>query len=127
MLRLTFSTIKRHTLEHIQEFGKSGDSDVHFFTIGAGALIDAELSYLDRIGKDTKSVSKKKQWPCGNTNKNNGESFCHFGWYNEAEKGTGGYSVVTIQNYTATVKIISSTDQILYQTFLKSRKSIRKN
>ena len=31
----------RHTLEHTQVSKKTEESDVHFFTIGAGALLDA--------------------------------------------------------------------------------------
>ena len=30
----------RHTLEHVQEHGFTDLSDMHFFTIGAGALLD---------------------------------------------------------------------------------------
>ena len=30
----------RHTLEHVQEEGFEDLSDMHFFTIGAGALLD---------------------------------------------------------------------------------------
>ena len=98
---------------------------MHFFTVGAGALFDGELTYLDNIGKDTKTLLRQKHWPCQNENKNNGESFCHFGWFSKAEEG--GYAVINIQNITATVKILSSEDDILYQKVLQSRKSISQN
>ena len=39
----------KHTLEHIQEKNKQSDDDLHYFTIGAGAILDPLLGFSEII------------------------------------------------------------------------------
>jgi len=71
-------------MEHTQESGKTNPDDIHFFTIGAGAILDASAvlwTITDRV---------PKRWTCFNEpdDRDNGESVCHYGWYTEGQSCT---------------------------------------
>lgn len=105
----------RHTLEHSQESGFTNMDDVHFFTIGAGAILDASAVLW------TLNDHVPKQWTCDRDDRDNGESFCHYGWY--TTDYDGGYGIVDIDNEFATVSIIKSdNDDVLYTTQISPRK-----
>ena len=106
----------RHTLEHSQEHGYTKEDDVHYFTVGAGALMDGEGIYWELID------DVPPEWPCDKEDKSNGVSYCHFGWYTKGSDG--GYATVNINRDHATISLIGSTDDTLvYQKQLKSRKA----
>ena len=101
-------------MEHSQEEGFLFDDDLHFFTIGAGSLMDGEGLFWDLVD------NVPPEWPCDRENKSNGVSYCHFGWYTKASDG--GYGIVEIDSNFATVKLIGSTnDKLLHEAKLRSR------
>ena len=91
------------------------DKDLHFFTIGAGALLNSSSSIAQVLG------IKQIRNSCFEENKTNESAYCHFFW--APIEMTGGYGHFTTAKDGITVELVESqNDRIVYKTILKPRK-----
>jgi len=110
----------RHTMEHAQRSPQIQPEDgtmtnnVHYFTFGAGALLDtgAEMAYIltgdIRPEVACHSSNEANNW-------DNGNAICHKYWF--TTKYNGGFGAVNITKERAQVSMISSESEDLTDSF----------
>ncbi|CBY33663.1 unnamed protein product [Oikopleura dioica] len=110
----------RHTMEHaqrspqVQPEGEQLTNNVHYFTFGAGALLDtgAEMAYIltgdIRPEVACHSSNEANNW-------DNGQAICHKYWF--TTKYNGGFGAVNITKERAQVSMISSESADLTESF----------
>ena len=122
-----------HTLEHAQESGSTNEDDIHYFTVGSGALLDFHAA-LWALQDDIPD-----EWRCDRPEgefslffatfsfivvldeRDNGATYCHFGWF--TKDYDGGFAMVNIAADQARVKFFTSnTDELIYEKILYPRK-----
>ena len=106
----------RHTIEHAQETNFNNPDDVHFFTVGAGALIEHKVakSFLNGIPEETNACYRDGSY--------HDQAFCHYFWHTRTY--TGSYAYVTVSSEGAKVEYIESDfDKLLYSYTVPPRKN----
>merc|ERR1711970_130770 len=65
----------RHTIEHAQERNFSKENDVHYFTVGAGALIEHRVakSFLNGVPEESNACYREGSF--------HEQSYCHYFWH----------------------------------------------
>ena len=105
----------RHTVDHSQEATQEPGKGLHFFTIGAGALLNSSSAVAQVLGRDE---PRNACFADGNVND---EARCYFYW--APIQKTGAYAYMTTEPSGVTVEFIESAyDRVMYKTVLPPRK-----
>ena len=107
----------RHTVDHIQEAPTLNDSSdkLHFFTIGAGALLNSSSAVAQVLGRDEPGNA------CFEDDNINDEAKCYFYW--APIQKTGAYAYMTTEKNQVTLEFVESAyDRVMYKTVLQPRK-----
>merc|ERR1712241_95377 len=89
-----------HTMEHSHANGATDPTDISYFTIGAGALIEHGLVRNEMMGIFPENEA------CANNNPADHYSFCHFHWFTMTY--TGAYAQMTTTPEGVKVEFIES-------------------
>jgi len=104
----------RHTMEHVQQPKGQHPSDLHFFTIGAGALYCTSCIKKDILGEIDMNIA------CNREDNLKDDVFCHFFW--SSKTTAGGYAYFTTSEEGVKVEYIESDyDKIIYETLIPPR------
>jgi len=105
----------RHTVDHVQEASQEPGNGLHFFTVGAGALLNSSSAVAQVLGRDEPKNA------CFEDDNVNDEARCYFYW--APIQKTGAYAYMTTEASGVTVEFIESAyDRVMYKTVLSPRK-----
>ena len=113
MFKVTITILNTRTTVCSEPFAL-GQDDLHFFTIGCGALMNTNSAFGSVLDFD------EPRNVCFDDSKQNDQTFCHFHWATKTYNGA--YGVFTTTANGITVEYIESDyDRVLYRTFLNPR------